>query len=240
MKWLIRGAGTVTFSTQWDSVYVNQGQMSIWPWSDLVSMVMRYARPTGPSYRVLELGCGAGANIPFFLSHRVDYHAIEGSPHMVARLKQQYPQVADRLIACDFTREIPFAGPFDLIVDRSSLTHNSTESIRQCLGLAFDRLNPGGAFVGIDWFSIQHSEMRYGEMVDDEHTRNNFSKGQFENVGKVHFSDETHLRFLLSAFDIEVMEHKTVEKREPADGGRFAAWNFLAVKGREGARPAIR
>ena len=43
--------------------YKEKLQMSIWPWSDLVTAVMRLRLPA--STRVLELGCGAGANIPF-------------------------------------------------------------------------------------------------------------------------------------------------------------------------------
>ena len=191
--------------------------MSIWPWSDLVSMVMRYARPSGASYRILELGCGAGANVPFFLSQQVDYYAIEGSAHMVAQLKERYSQVAEHFVVGDFTANIPFVGAFDLIVDRSSVTHNCTRSIQQCLKLVRDKLKSGGAFIGIDWFSSANTEMGYGQIAEDEHTRNNFSKGQFANVGKVHFSDESHLRFLLADFIIEVLEHKTLERREPAD-----------------------
>ena len=51
------------FSIEWDQRYKENLQMSIWPWSDLVSAVMRLRLPA--STRVLELGCGAGANIPF-------------------------------------------------------------------------------------------------------------------------------------------------------------------------------
>jgi SAM-dependent methyltransferase len=220
----------VTFSQEWDAAYKKGGQMSIWPWSDLVSMVMRYARPSGASYRILELGCGAGANVPFFLSQQVDYYAIEGSAHMVAQLKERYSQVAEHFVVGDFTANIPFVGAFDLIVDRSSVTHNCTRSIQQCLKLVRAKLKSGGAFIGIDWFSSANAEMGYGQIAEDEHTRNNFSKGQFANVGKVHFSDESHLRFLLADFIIEVLEHKTLERREPADGARFATWNFLARK----------
>jgi len=204
--------------------------MNIWPWSDLVSMVMRYARPSGPSYRIVELGCGAGANVPFFLSLQAEYYAVEGSPYMVARLKERYPEIADRFVAGDFTAGIPFAGAFDLVVDRSAVTHDSTKAIQQCLRHAFDKLRPGGAFLGIDWFSTENSEMGYGEIADDEHTRTNFQKGQFAHVGKVHFSDEEHLRFLLADFNVEVMEHKIIDRCAPADDSRFATWNFLARK----------
>jgi SAM-dependent methyltransferase len=220
----------LTFSAEWNAAYQQGGQMSIWPWSDLVSMVMRYARPSGPSYRIVELGCGAGANVPFFLSLQADYYAIEGSTHMVARLKERYPQIADRFVAGDFTADIPFPGAFDLVVDRSSVTHDCTKSIQRCLKRVLDKLRPGGAFIGIDWFSTEHAEMSYGKVAEDEHTRADFERGQFAHLGKVHFSDESHLRFLLSDFDVEVLEHKIVDRREPADSSRFAAWNFLARK----------
>ena len=57
----------MSFSNEWDESYKKNTHLSIWPWSDLVSYVMRYARPENPkNCNVLELGCGAGANIDFF------------------------------------------------------------------------------------------------------------------------------------------------------------------------------
>lgn len=56
----------MTFSKEWDNLYRNNQQMSIWPWSDLISYIKRYTEGvSGKS--ILELGCGAGANIPFFV-----------------------------------------------------------------------------------------------------------------------------------------------------------------------------
>ncbi len=52
------------YSNEWNEAYKNNSHMSIWPWSDLVSCVYRYAHPKDGYQRVLELGCGAGANIP--------------------------------------------------------------------------------------------------------------------------------------------------------------------------------
>ncbi|MGN5030804.1 hypothetical protein ACTFBV_20625 [Aeromonas rivipollensis] len=56
----------MAFSNEWDEQYKNNHHMSIWPWSDLVSSIYRYANPKNGYKRVLELGCGAGANIPLF------------------------------------------------------------------------------------------------------------------------------------------------------------------------------
>jgi len=55
----------MVFSKEWEICYREKKQMSLWPWSDLISYVMRYCKPTSNYFNVLELGCGAGANIPF-------------------------------------------------------------------------------------------------------------------------------------------------------------------------------
>jgi hypothetical protein len=52
------------FSRERGDRYQANEHLSIWLRSDLVNLMMTYARPTGHEFRVLELGCGAGANIP--------------------------------------------------------------------------------------------------------------------------------------------------------------------------------
>lgn len=69
----------------WNKIYKRNEQISIWPWSDLVSIVMRHTKPTTNDFKVVELGCGAGANIPFFLSLGVEYYSIEASEIIVSR-----------------------------------------------------------------------------------------------------------------------------------------------------------
>ncbi len=64
------------FSKEWEERYKENTNMSIWPWSDLVSYVNNYVKPQNSQLRILELGCGAGANIPFFLSFNADYFGI--------------------------------------------------------------------------------------------------------------------------------------------------------------------
>ena len=68
-----------------------------WPWSDVISYVMRYARPTGADDTVLEVGCGTGANIPFFKKAGCRYFGIDGSVHVIDQVKLLHPDLADRL-----------------------------------------------------------------------------------------------------------------------------------------------
>src|SRR5262249_37258965 len=148
--------------------------------------------------RVLELGCGAGANIPFFLALGVDYSSIEGSPTIVAQLLEKYPQLRDKVVVGDFTEAIPFSGPFDLVVDRGSLTHNTTDAIGRSLAMVFGRMRAGGKLVGIQWFSADHQDSRQGKMLD-AHTRTGICDSHLAGTGAVHFFDKEHLVELLTS-----------------------------------------
>ena len=223
----------MVFSTQWEQIYRQGGQSSVWPWSDLVSYVMRYSPPDRRPYRVLELGFGAGANVPFFLSIGADYSGIEGSPTAVERVRQRFAGADGlRVACCDFTESIPFEETFDLVVDRSSLTHNGTTAIRRCLRHLNGVLRPDGKLIGIDWFSTATAEYLSGRELEDRYTWGDFPAGQFHDVGTVHFSDEGHLRELLAeaGFDIRRLEHKRRETVFPLEEGRAAWWNFVAVR----------
>jgi SAM-dependent methyltransferase len=219
----------MSFSKEWDERYREGSHMSRWPWSDLVSFTYRYARPTGPDFRVLELGCGAGANIPFYQALGVRYHAVEGSPSIVSQLCERFPEYRETIVAGDFTGRIPFEPGFDLVVDRAALTHNGTDAIRSCIkGMLGGILKPGGVFLGIDWFATTHSEYPKGEAAEDRYTRQGFVGGQFAGVGRVHFSDRPHLEELFSGFEILALEEKQSRFHIPADGFNLATWNLAA------------
>jgi len=221
----------MTFSIAWDRLYAANRHMSIWPWSDLVTYVVRYASPTEGFRRVLELGCGAGANIPFFIKLDVDYCGIDGSPTIVASLHCSFPELREKIVVGDFTKSIPFDGPFDYVVDRGSLTCNTTASIRHALRMTFDLLRQDGKLIGIDWPSTKHADASGGDLLD-ANTRTNIASRQFADVGAVHFSDRDHLVGLLTStgFRVDRLEHKQNDVIVPAQIGRSAWWNFVAVK----------
>lgn len=218
----------MSFSNDWDRLYSKQRHLSVWPWTDLVSLVMRHCRQNAVCGRVLELGCGAGANIPFLKALEAEYFAVEGSASVVARLHEYYPDMVNSIIVGDFTESIPFDGSFDLVIDRGSLTHNCAADIKKCLSKVQEKLRPGGALVGVDWFSDKFNEIDNGRPYLDVHTRTGFSGGNLTGVGAAHFADKEHLLDLLSGFEIEVLEHKTIDRHIPFDGWRFGAWNFVA------------
>jgi SAM-dependent methyltransferase len=222
----------MNFSNEWENLFSDprSNQISRWPWSDLVTYVMRYARPTGPGFRVLELGCGSGANVPFFKFMGVDYSAIEGSESAVAMLKKAYPDWADRFAVTDFTQNLYFDGPFDLIVDRGSVCHNSTDAIQKTVALAHENLKIGGKYIAIDWFSTELGDYTRGEQAEDRYTRKNITEGDLAGVGRVHFSDREHIEDIFRDFKITRMVHKILTHEVPSDHITEAYWNYVAEK----------
>ena len=220
------------FSQQWEQCYADNTHLSVWPWSDIVSLVHRHCKPliAAKGGRVLELGCGAGANIPLFLALGMDYYAIEGSQVIVTQLHQRYPNLVHNIRVGDFTVDQPFDGNFDLVIDRGSVACNNASSIKNALKITFSALKPGGLFIGSDLYSTNNTDYLDAEIVDDEYTRTNFTKGHLIGTGKVHFFDEAHLRDLFSKFEILFQEEKLNRQYEPLNDYQFASWNIVARK----------
>jgi SAM-dependent methyltransferase len=221
----------------WDSLYQQNKQMSIYPWTDLVSYVIKYGNinkyENRKDFKVLELGCGVGANISLFLNLGIDYYSIEGSQTAINLILEKYPELINNIKVGDFCKDINFNIEFDLIIDRASVTHNTTKDIKKCLELVHNKLKCNGIFIGIDWFSTNHSDYYIPDSYfyeDDEFTIYDFKQGQFKDVGKTHFSDEMHLVELFNKFNIKILQEKLIENVIPKDCHIFAAWNFVAFK----------
>ena len=202
-----------SFSEQWEEIYSNHEQLTSWPWSDLVSLIYCHCEDLiKQGGIVLELGCGSGPNIPFFKSLGMDYYGVEGSETVVDLVHKKYPELREKVITGDFTKTdfVANVKNIDIIIDRAAVTHNNLSAINSTLKNSYNMLKTGGYFIGVDWFSTKHSDYNLGKQGGDIYTRFDIEKGQFENVGNVHFSDIKHLCDIFSNFDIISLEEKVV------------------------------
>ena len=181
---------------------------------------------------VLELGCGSGDNIGLVIDNfKCDYSAMDVDASAIHDAKRRYPSIStSSLHVADFTKPWDIEGKFDLIFDRASVSHNCRRDIRSCVDSIFNHLVPGGLFIGIDWFSISHSEFRYGrgKMVDDENTFTNYPDGQFKDCGKVHFTSEEEIRDIFAAFAPYCLQERIV-RRTYGKGLSFDAGGCAAI-----------
>lgn len=222
----------MSFSNEWEQIYQKGAQNSVWPWNEVISLTARYFNGEEKNIRVLELGCGAGANIPYFKSREDEYCGIEGSETKVRQLNNIYKDSITMIKCADFTKEIPFERGFDLVLDRSSITHNNTEDIAKTLKMSYNVLSKGGYLFGLDWFSkkMLKSLGDNGYRVIDDNTFV-FTNGYFNGLGNVHFSDGEHIEELLKQAGFQIVElyEKTHSWRFP-QLNTMAWWSFVARK----------
>ena len=204
------------FSKEWEEEQYSKGrQINLYPFTDLISLVKKF----GPGGRVLELGCGTGPNVSFFDDDGYEYHGIDGSitaiqTAMIQSVKSQnnyetgYPKFCVR----DFTEPLPVEDDFfNLIVDRSSLTHNSLPDIIKTIAECHRVLRKNGVMILVDCFSTNHDEFNRGIIPEGPGTRS-YVNGPLKNVGVVKFFTEV---LLLNLFgDGWKVEHLVEKKRE--------------------------
>jgi SAM-dependent methyltransferase len=215
----------------WESLYAAGLHGSVWPWSDLVSLFMRHVRPSGSAIEVLEVGVGAGANIPFVLSVGGRMSAIDGSATAISRLQERFAG-DDRvqLAVGDFTQSIPFDRVFDVVIDRGSITHNDDRGLRQAVAHVFRCMKPGGWLFGLTLFSSEMKESSCGDNGPDQWTRRDIKSGPLAGTGLAHFWNPEHIADVFADFEIVALEGHTVQYLVPEKSDGLAYYNLVARK----------
>ena len=101
------------FCQEWEAIYKGDKHLSVWPWNSVVSLTHRFY-DLNKNLKVLELGCGAGANIPYFASFdNIEYYGLEaGVPQNMILSKKK--SLEDNVMALEelFYESIPDANIF--------------------------------------------------------------------------------------------------------------------------------
>ena len=223
---------------KWESVYSRGEQLNSWPFTDLVSLFIRYKsqlimnkKHHGP-LRILELGFGAGNNIGFFQSQGIEYSGIEFSETAYKLVLQKFPQLDQRNFKLgSFTDAMNYEDGFDAVIDRGSITCCNNSEVATAIQAVHDSLNTRGLFFGVDWFSKNHSDFLLPSTVIDNCTRTGFSEGQFKDTGTTHFVDRDEILETLNEFKIlELTEKRVIRNFPDIESHQFASWNIVAEK----------
>lgn len=116
--------------------------------------------PTTPGTKVLDLGCGTGLELDWYLKKNTaaKITGIDLSSGMLAALRKKYPQIELELI-CGSYFEVPFGDcVFDAAVSVESLHHFTGEEKLPLYTKLYNALKPDGYFVITDYFALSTEE----------------------------------------------------------------------------------
>ena len=176
-----------------------------YPADDVIRTLMRQF--PDPEQRaqtaVLELGCGAGANLTFLLQEGFQVHAVDGAPSAIAKSRAHVatyarPGQACELRVADF-KKLDYANArFDVVVDCLAVYANPMETVRTAVAEARRVLKPGGYFYSSVFGSRTFGAASGGLL--EPGTLENPTAGPCKDLGTSHFFTEAELRTLYAGW----------------------------------------
>ena len=205
----------MVWSNEWEKkIYRKNKQLNNYPWSNVITLYKRYFKIKKGNRNFLELGCGACNNLSFFLNEGFKCYGIDGSATAIefAKKKLNYKKQRNlKLAVGDFSQNIFFSDKkFDIILDRASICHNKYSNIIKIVDDIYKIIKPGGIFLALDWYSVNHSSFKKGTQIE----KNTFinSSGQFRDIGTIFFANQKLLNKIFEKFKIlYCVENKKID-----------------------------
>jgi SAM-dependent methyltransferase len=218
----------------WDPVWEDVFKEQPWgkyPGEDLIRFIARnfYQAPNRNNIKVLEVGCGTGANLWYMAREGFSVYGIDGSDTAISQARERLDAecrgwTGDLLVGD--IGQLPFADDFfDAVIDNEVVYCNSYEQ-SQAIYREMSRVTrPGGKL-----FSRTFAVGSWGEGTGLHVGHNAWivAEGPLLNKGYSRFTDLVELEDLLRGFLIT-----EVEELKRTMGGRqhkINEWIVLAVK----------
>lgn len=185
----------------WEEIYKNR-DWGKYPSEELIRFIARnfYRVKDRGGIRILDLGCGIGANSWFIAREGFSVYGIDGSPTALEIARHRFD---DERLQGDFINSYLSSIPlgdryFDTVIDVEALSCNSIKDSEQILKEVYRILKPNGQFI-----SIAFKKGSWGDGtgdVIDSYTYNNVMGGPCGFIGPVRFIPENEVYRLYSSF----------------------------------------
>jgi ubiquinone/menaquinone biosynthesis C-methylase UbiE len=203
----------------WERIF-RERSWGRWPAEEVVRAVARIGRP---GLRVLEVGCGAGAQL-WYLAH--EGHLPIGLDFAPAALGQAAARVTEEDLTVPLVRgdarALPFAdASYDVVLDVEAWSCLPADAAAHAWREASRVLEPGGRVVSIG-FTARTAGSDSGTQVDP-HTVRDMTRGPLAELGTISFLDAARVDDLVASVglrldDVQVRtrtvgpEHELIEE----------------------------
>jgi len=219
----------------WDPIWEQIFKTRDWgkyPPEELIRFVARnfFSEPDRKAIRILELGCGTGANIWFLGREGFDAYGIDGSQTAIAKAEKRMQDegLKTHLQAGDINSLNGFYSPqyFDAVIDVACLQCNDLQAVQSILKQVLIALKPQGRV-----FSIMVAKGSYGEGLGREVEPGTFvdiEEGPLHDRGANHFFSLDEVKRLFGEFNNLAIEesNRSLNNRE----GWYKNWVVEGIK----------
>ena len=220
-----------TFDRQWNHVH-QQRSWGRYPAEEMVRFMTRnYPPAEREKIKVLDLGCGTGANTWFLCREGFSAFAFDGA---YAALPKAYGLCQTEKKPAHFLQAdagmLPFANSsFDAVIDIAALSANSTEGIERILDEIYRTLRSGGRFFSSGLFSRSTTGYKTGEKVDRNSFRN-IETGPVSGIGTVHFFTPAEITSLWAKHGFENLCIDKLERTDHNGAFRVSYYIVSAIR----------
>ncbi|MFA7238478.1 MAG: methyltransferase domain-containing protein [Sulfuricellaceae bacterium] len=196
----------------WDPVWEKVFSSQAWgkyPGEDLIRFVARnfYGAPDRSAVKLLEVGCGPGANLWFMAREGFTVYGIEGSQTAVdqarARLDAECPGWKGQLWCGDMGRIPMEDGFFDAVIDNEAVYCNAYETSRHIYQEMARVTRKGGKL-----FARTFAQGSWGSDTGEKlgHNAWRVAEGPLLNKGYARFTNDSEIEDLFQGFGIQEVE----------------------------------
>jgi len=214
----------------WDTLFDNQ-RWGRYPPVELVRVVSRnFSTNTDKSaIRILEIGCGPGANIWYLAREGFFAVGLDGSKVALEQARQylEAESLSAELLEGD-AMSLPFAdGVFDAVIDIECIYANTLKDAGVIINEAHRVLKSGGFLFSI---TFTGDTSGYGTAVPDEpNTFTDYKNGPLhQGYGVVRLTAESEINIIYGVFD--VIEYDSITR---TDGNRKQQISEWLITGRK-------
>lgn len=144
------------WNSGWDDIF-RSNEWGKYPSIEVVRFVARnfYNRPERKAVRLLEVGCGTGANLWFMAREGFDAYGIDGSKVAIDRLNERFAREGLKAVTnVGDVSLIPYEnGYFDGVIDCECLYANTVPDTKRILAEIHRVLKPGGVFFSMTFMA---------------------------------------------------------------------------------------
>jgi len=221
----------MSWDPTWERVFRSR-EWGRYPPEELIRFVARnyYAVPNRQDVRLLELGCGPGANIWYLAREGFTVHGVDASETAISKARERLAgeSLEASLAAGDIARLSNLYSDihFDAIIDVTCLQCNRAGAVKRIVDQAFDLLKEHGRFFGIMLAEGSYgwgtgTEVEPGTLVD-------INEGPLKGAGLNHFFTLAELGELFRRFAGVRIEYSVRSMNDRRDAVKH--WVVEALK----------